>query len=52
MSAEKIQEKLEAEAEAMWQKGELTTEELFASRHFMRRFVELLKGAEKGKGKD
>ena len=52
MSAEKIQEKLEAEAEAMWQKGELTTEELFASRHFMRRSVELLKEAEKGKGKD
>ena len=47
MSAEKIQEKLEAEAEAMWQKGELTSEELFAARHFMRRFVELLKEGKK-----
>lgn len=37
-----IQEKLEAEAESMWRKNELTTEEYYAARHFIRRYTELL----------
>lgn len=43
MSAEKIQEKLETEALAMWQKGEITIGEYQAASHFVKRFVELLK---------
>lgn len=38
-----IQEKLEAETESMWRKNELTTEEYYAARHFIRRYTELLK---------
>lgn len=42
-SVEKIQEKLEAEAIAMWQKGEITVGEYQAAGHFVKRFAELLK---------
>lgn len=43
-SAEEKQEKLDAEAISMWQKGELTTEEVQAASHFMRRLKDELAG--------
>lgn len=44
-----IQEKLEAESESMWRKNELTTEEYYAARYFIRRYTELLKEKEENK---
>jgi len=38
MNADKIAEKLMDETDSMWRKNELTTEEYYAARHFIRRF--------------